>query len=202
MRQHAFCEAKLNIEILISCWLLLTTINILSKSTNKAIMSRGFACAGCCDICSLILLVMISIATCGVSLASFIIAADHWNVMCDDTSFMPLPTWVVTIAAISLVCCIVAFIVYAVKRLKKDYEPGFNVLVGLTVIASIIVVIFNGMGCRILFHHSSSCYTAAYPLWAISLTALIFQWIIMTIGLMLLIVFVVVMYKECPVYRT
>lgn len=148
-------------------------------------------------------MIMIAISTFGVSMASFIIGAQYWNVTCDTTSFMSLPTWVVTIATVAAICCIVAIITYVIRRFKKhDEDSGFLILIVLTVIATLIVIVFNGMGSHILFNHSSSCYTEAYSLWGVALTALIFQWCIIVVGVMVIIGLCVAMYKSCKSART
>lgn len=154
-------------------------------------MSSGAICGAICgeisNVLSIILLGIITLITFCVSLSSFIIGNQNWNVACDDGAFMSLSTWLCVIGTISLVCCIVAWIVYCIKH------EGMSIMVGLTLIATIIVIVFNAMGSRILFTYASSCYTEAYSLWAITLAALIFQWIIMAFGFCAFGIFLIMM---------
>jgi hypothetical protein len=125
-----------------------------------------------------LVLIVIAFCTVLVSISSFVIAGQNWNVTCDDAAFMSLSLWLVIIAVLSLVCIVSAVIAYFFKH-GNDGCKFYGVLLA---VANSFVVPFFIMGCKIL--ETSTCSGA---LWQITIASLVFQGIIMGVGAIVLL---------------
>lgn len=122
----------------------------------------------------------------GVSLASFGIGHDIWDVMCDNNSFMPLPIWVMTAGCIIFVYSVVTAVLYFIKHTNPIRFLGI-----FSCVACFFTLPFAVMGTMLMAQYSGPCYKETYSLWAISLTALITNWILVVIIFTLIILFII-----------
>jgi len=141
-------------------------------------LCRGFM--GC-------ILVISAIFVACVTFASIGIGVQNWNTVCDDACFMSMPLWVILIGIISLVFAVASMILYFFKH--KEPVGFFGAYTG---IAWVFVTPFAIMGSRILYQQAGLCYDMAYPLWAVFMTALVLDWIIVAtttiIGLIVIVI--------------
>lgn len=120
-----------------------------------------------------------------VSIASFVIGRNIWDVMCDNNSFMPLPIWVMTTGCINFVYSTVSAILYFIKHTEPIRPLGI-----LALVAGFFVIPFAVMGTLLMAQYSGLCFEQSYQLWTISMTALITNWIEVVTIITLIVFFV------------
>lgn len=107
-------------------------------------------------------------------IASFVVANQNLGSECDGT-MMPLPIWLNVYACIGTLAVIT--LAGALILLLLDHTwvliPFFVIYLTLF----LLEIIWNIIGAVALFRDSLSCRTEGYPLWAMTLSVLILQWI-------------------------
>jgi hypothetical protein len=124
----------------------------------------------------------------GISVASFVIAGQSTNVTCDGT-MMPLTTWLYVNAAVTMTFATVVIIIMMLLIIflfKLDGDALIETVASITLFFffgtlcfTLFLLAWNIVGAVALFRDSSACLNANKPLWAMTLAALIFQWISM-----------------------
>lgn len=109
-----------------------------------------------------------------LGIASLVIADQNPDINCDG-SMMPLPLWLNVFGGISLGMC--GFLIVALLLLICGTRVGFYAYLGIGVLYQLFMVAWNVVGAVALFRDSSDCQEAVHPIWAMTLSVLIIQWI-------------------------
>ena len=142
-----------------------------------------------------VFITLVTLITTCISIASFVIGHNNWNVTCDDSSFMPLPIWLVTIGTISFVYCVISVIFVIIYFIKLPNSSIIKFLEIFVVVAGLLTTPFAITGTIIMTKYAGSCYDQAYLLWAISMTTLVLDWLIIILTVAICIAFI--LYQTC-----
>ena len=123
--------------------------------------------------------VVVVVPTLFVSLASILIGAQNQDVTCDDGAVVELSTWLIVSGSLSLIGVFI-FIIFCDLGMGSHIDLGTRspiVFIVTIVLYLLFTLPWNIVGAFALFHDSSACKDQAYDLWAMTLAALINQWI-------------------------
>lgn len=141
-----------------------------------------------------LLIFALTIPGAAVSIASFTISAKFWDTTCDNSSFMPLPTWLFINGLASIAYCFIGIFLFF--SLRKKHQTAYLMYVFTsTVLVFLFKLPWNIVGATILFKYGSSCMTEARPLWDLTMGVLVIQWFILAIIVLNTIL------RCCAIYR-
>ena len=109
-----------------------------------------------------------------LGIAALVIADQNQDITCDGT-MMPLPMWLNVFGGTGLGLC--GFLILALLLLTCGTPVGMYAYVGIAVLYQLFMIAWNVVGAVALFRDSSDCQEAVHPIWAMTLSVLIIQWI-------------------------
>ena len=116
------------------------------------------------------------------SIASVVIGAQNMATTCDHmvpSAFMSLSTWLIVYGSVSLAFVVLALL--SIVLLVVQSDAFYGVYLGTNIPGGLFMLAWNIVGAVALFRDSAACQTLTYPIWAMTLAVLIFQWVGMVI---------------------
>ena len=126
--------------------------------------------------------IVFAIPQLALSIADFVIGAQHKNATCDAGAFISLSTWLFVNGAIGLFFVIVVFVTLIVSIALLFVNPEL-VAVPLVPLLTLIIILplfnltWSIVGAVALFRDSMGCLEQTVSIWALVLVNLIIQWL-------------------------
>lgn len=142
---------------------------------KKAIFG-GLICMATC------LVIVFILPQTGLSIADFVIGAQHKDATCDVGAVVSLSTWLFITGSIGLafvIVLVITFIIVVVLGFTKPELLPFPLvpLVILIIVFSLFNLAWNIVGAVALFRDSMECLNSTKSLWGLTLANLILQWL-------------------------
>lgn len=112
--------------------------------------------------------------TIALGIAALVISSQHPDIICDG-SMISLPLWLNVFGGVAIGIAI--FLVLALVLYASGYDFGIRAYLGITMLYQCFMIAWNVTGTVALFRDSSECQKAVYPIWVMTLSVLIIQWI-------------------------
>lgn len=109
-----------------------------------------------------------------LGIAALVIADQNPDITCDGT-MMPLPLWLNVFGGTAL--GLSGFLVLALVLLTCGTAIGLYAYIGIAVLYQLFMIAWNVVGAVALFRDSSDCQEAVHPIWAMTISVLIIQWV-------------------------
>lgn len=124
-----------------------------------------------------------------LSISSYIIGVNHWKETCDDTSFLPLPIWLVMTVTIILLITTAIIVTYYANRNYSDFAVYYLITIILLILPLTIV------GNYIIKTHAKTCEEKSDSLWTVSMITIVFDWIVIGITVIIGIIRCIIYWK-------